>query len=68
VLFTYTRPEMVLPEDVPCVGCFVENTAGEMYRGKLAGCVDIPVEFAIARFGELVERVGAGSASRTWSS
>jgi ADP-heptose:LPS heptosyltransferase len=67
VLFTYTRPEMVLPEDAPCIGCFVENTAGEMYRGKLPGCVDVPVELAMARLDELVLRAGTASAGRTWS-
>jgi ADP-heptose:LPS heptosyltransferase len=65
VLFTYTRPEMVVPEDAPCIGCFVENTAGEMYCGKPAGCVDVPVALAIEGFGDLVKRAGAASASST---
>ena len=68
VLFTYTRPEMVSPEDAPCIGCFVENASGEMYRGKLAGSVEVPVELAIEGFGNLVKLAGAVSASRTWSS
>ena len=61
VLFTYTRPEMVSPDDAPCIGCFVENASGEMYRGKLAGSVDVPVELAIERFGDLVKLAGAVS-------
>ncbi len=61
VLFTYTRPEMVAPDDAPCIGCFVENASGEMYRGKLAGSVDVPVELAIERFGDLVKLAGAVS-------
>ncbi len=61
VLFTYTRPEMVSPEDAPCISCFVENASGEMYCGKPAGTVDVPVELAIARFDDLVKLVRAGS-------
>jgi len=65
VLYTYTRPEMVSPEDAPCVGCFVENASGEMYCGKPAGSVDVPVELAIEKFDDLVRLARAASASRT---
>ena len=65
VLFTYTRPEMVSPEDAPCVGCFVENASGEMYCGKPAGSVDVPVGLAIEKFGDLVALAGAISAGST---
>jgi ADP-heptose:LPS heptosyltransferase len=63
-LFTHTRPEMVAPEDVPCIGCFVENGSGEMYRGKPAGSVDVPVELAVERFADLVKLARAVSASK----
>ena len=65
VLFTYTRPEMVSPEDAPCIGCFVENASGELYCGKLAGSVDVPVGLAIEKFGDLVRLAGATSAGST---
>jgi len=63
-LFTHTRPEMVAPEDAPCISCFVENASGAMYRGKQAGSVDVPVELAVERFADLVKLARAVSASK----
>jgi len=54
VLFTFTRPEMVAPEDVEFMYCFVESGSGEEYCGKPAGSVDISVEYALGQFGKLV--------------
>jgi ADP-heptose:LPS heptosyltransferase len=54
VLFTFTRPEMVAPEDVKFRYCFVESGSGEEYCGKPAGSIDISVEYALEQFGKLV--------------
>lgn len=54
VLFTFTRPEMVLPEDVTVASCFVESTSGAQYCGRPAGSVDIPVDLALRQFDQLV--------------
>ena len=54
VLFTFTRPEMVAPEDVEFASCFVESKSGAEYCGKPAGSVDIPVEQAMSQFEKLV--------------
>lgn len=58
-LFTYTRPEMVMPEDCLVEACFVESTSGQEYCGKLAGSVDIPVEEALFRLEALRARRNA---------
>jgi len=52
-LFTYTRPEMVMPEDCLVEACFVESDSGHEYCGKPAGSVDIPVAVAVDQFEAL---------------
>lgn len=53
VLFTFTRPEMVAPEDVRFSSCFVESKSGRDYCGQPAGSVDISVNAAMQQFEQL---------------
>jgi heptosyltransferase-1 len=43
-LFTYTRPEQVLPEDCICIPCFIEDPNLLNDHGVRGGTLDIPVE------------------------
>ncbi len=54
VLFTHTRPEVVEPEDVLHIPCFIEDHSRVNECNRYAGSVDIPVDFAFARFQELI--------------
>ena len=42
-LFTYTRPEQVLPEDCLCIPCFIEDPNLINDHGVPGGTLDIPV-------------------------
>lgn len=68
VLFTFTRPEMVIPEDCLTQACFVESTSGQTYCGKLAGSIDIAVSDAVDKFDFLHSMAplqGASALSRS---
>ncbi len=53
VMFTYTRPEIVEPEDCIMAPCFIENPEHSDACGNPLGTKDIPVEYAVNKFDEL---------------
>ena len=57
VLFTSTRPEIVEPEDCLHVPCFVEDKSRIDSCGLPSGTTEIPVEYALACFDELMDRI-----------
>lgn len=61
VLFTYTRPEIVAPEDCVHVACFVEDPHRLDPCGRPLGTRAIPPAFAAARFDEIVALTSADS-------
>ncbi len=59
-LFTYTRPEIVEPEDCLHVACFVEDPQILNRCHKPVGTSDIPVATALDKFNELMSKIQAG--------
>lgn len=59
-LFTYTRPEIVKPEDCLHVACFVENPQVLNQCRKPVGTTDIPVATAMDKFNELMSKIQTG--------
>jgi ADP-heptose:LPS heptosyltransferase len=59
-LFTYTRPEIVEPEDCLHVACFVEKPDILDKCNKPVGTTDIPVEFAMEKFNVLMNQIQTG--------
>lgn len=57
VLFTDTRPEIVAPEDCIHVACFIEDTQRINSCGKPPGIVDIPVDYVVNKFAELLGKI-----------
>lgn len=53
-LFTYTRPEVVAPEDCLHVDCFVPDARHTDACGNPLGSADIPLRLAIENFAQLV--------------
>lgn len=64
ILFTYTRPEVVLPEDCPVQCCFKEGNTETDACGNHLGVNDISVDEAFAGFSRLVEDVSLHVAKR----
>jgi len=62
-LFTYTRPEIVEPEDCMHVACFVEDPKILNRCDKPVGTTDIPVTTAMDKFNELMSKIQAGKYS-----
>lgn len=56
VMFTYTRPEIVEPEDCIMVSCFIENPEHADVCGNPLGTKDMPVEYASVQFDRLYNR------------
>lgn len=54
VLFTYTRPEPVEPEDAPYISCFVPGDSDTDACGSPMGTVDIPLNEVYRQFCNLV--------------
>jgi len=62
VLFTYTRPEVVSPEDCLHVDCFIEDPERRDPFGQPAGRSDIPVALVAEKFDALVSLTREGVA------
>lgn len=54
VLFTYTRPELVEPEDCFYQWCFKEGRQDRDVRGNYMGVNDISVDYAFSQFQKLL--------------
>lgn len=57
VLFTYTRPEIVEPEDCLHIPCFIENKSELNTCWKAPGTVSMSVEYVSSRFRLLCDRL-----------
>ena len=57
VLFTYTRPEIVEPEDCLHVSCFIENKNTLNSCGKPPGTISMSVDYIISRFALLYDKL-----------
>lgn len=68
VLFTYTRPEIVTPDDCPHVACFIEDARHTGECGQPFGTQAIPVGFAAARFDELMAAIPASASAHIGTS
>ncbi len=62
-LFTYTRPETVMPEDTPHLCCFVAGSGDRDACGNPMGTVDIPLDEAYRQFGNLVTLISSRTAA-----
>lgn len=58
-LFTYTRPEIVEPDDCLHVACFIEDPERLDRCNKHPGTTDIPVDYALEKFDQLIDRLSA---------
>ncbi|MBI1422074.1 MAG: hypothetical protein GC149_01325 [Gammaproteobacteria bacterium] len=56
VLFTYTRPEIVAPDDCLHEDCFIPNENNKDECGNPFGSNDIPVSMAVEKFEKLYTR------------
>ncbi len=54
ILFTYTRPEHVVPDDCLYISCFIEDTDNINECGKPAGSIELSVDFVYKKFTELL--------------
>ena len=57
VLFIYTRPEVVAPEDCHHTACFIEDPSHVDPCGNPLGTVEIPIDHAQRKFDDLVQLV-----------
>ena len=61
VLFTYTRPEIVDPEDCLHVDCFIEDPSNINDCGRPSGTVAIPVDYVLSQFQHLFDQTTTGA-------
>jgi ADP-heptose:LPS heptosyltransferase len=54
ILFTYTRPEYVVPEDCLYISCFIEDKSNINKCGKPSGSIELSVDFVYEKFSELL--------------
>lgn len=62
-IFTYTRPEHVLPEDCRCIACFTPSVSLKDQNGRALGTNDISVETVYEACKKLLNNNNAASTS-----